>query len=297
MYTHMLNTRGGIETDITVNRLAEDRFLIISSATVHSRDKAWIEKHLVADKFVTLTDVTSAYAVLSLQGPKSREILQCVSNADYSNERFPFATSQEIDIGYARVIANRLTYVGELGWEMHIPSEFAQHVFDVLWQAGEAFDLKPAGYHALEHLRSERAYREYELDLTPADTPLEAGLAFTVNMDKPGGFMGHDALAKQIADGPLKKRLVMFKLISPDPVLFREEPIRMDGNIVGYVSSGAYGFTVGASVAMGYVSHPGGITRDMISNAKWEIELACERFEAEASLRAFYDPAGNRVKG
>ncbi len=295
VYTHMLSDAGGIETDITVNRLAKDEFLIISSATVHPRDKAWIKRHL-GDGHVTLTDVTSAYAVLSLQGPASRAILSEVCDADLGNEAFPFATSQPIQIGYATVIANRLTYVGELGWELHIPSEMAQHVFDVIWKAGGAHGLKPAGYHALEHLRSERAYREYELDLTPEDTPLEAGLGFTVDWDKPGGFKGRDALLRQ-REGPLTKRLVMFRLSDPAPVLWHEEPILRDGAYVGYISSGAYGFTLGASVGMGYVHHNDGVTADLLQSSTWEIEVAGQRYAAEASFRGFYDPTGARVKG
>ena len=297
VYTHMLNHRGGIETDITVNRLAEDRYLVISSATVQPRDKAWIERHIGDGDRVALTDVTSGYAVLSLQGPRSREILARVTDADLSNEGFPFATSREIDIGYARAIANRLTYVGELGWELHIPTEFAPGVFEAVMAAGAESGLTPAGYHALEHLRSERAYREYELDLTPEDTPLEAGLGFTVGLDKPGGFVGRDVLLRQKEAGPLPKRLVMFRLADPEPVLFHEELIRRDGEIVGYVSSGAYGFTLGRSVGMGYVRHPEGVTKDYVESGEWEIEIACERFPAEASLRAFFDPKGVRVKG
>jgi 4-methylaminobutanoate oxidase (formaldehyde-forming) len=296
VYTHMLNKRGGIETDITVNRLSETRFLIISSATVHPRDKAWIERHLTGEEHVTLTDVTSGYTVLSLQGPRSREILSALTDAPLSNQAFPFAHSQEIDLGYARVIANRLTYVGELGWELHIPTEFAQGVFDAVMSAGADRGLKPAGYHALEHLRSERAYREYELDLTPEDTPLEAGLGFTVKLDKPGGFIGREALMRQKEAGPLTKRLVMFKLRDPEPVLFHEELIRRDGEIVGYISSGAYGFTLGASVGMGYVCHPGGVTKDWVEAGDWAIEIACEHHPADASLRAFFDPAGERVR-
>ena len=296
VYTHMLNDRGGIETDITVNRLSENCFLIISSATVHPRDRAWIKSHQ-GEGLITLTDVTSRYAVLSLQGPVSRDILSNVSTADLSNDNFPFATSREIEVGYANVLANRLTYVGELGWELHIPTEFAQHVFEVLWQAGADFGLKAAGYHALEHLRSERAYREYELDLTPEDTPLEAGLGFTVKLDKPGGFIGRDALLRQKESGALNKRLVMFKLNDPGPVLFHEEPIWMHGQLVGYISSGAFGFTLGRSVGMGYVNHPDGVTRELIESGDWEIEIAGERHAAEASLKAFFDPSGERVKG
>ena len=296
VYTHMLNSRGGIETDITVNRLDAERFLIISSATVHPRDKAWIEGHLRSVR-ATLTDITSGYAVLSLQGPASRDLLTRVSDADFSDPAFPFASSRNIDLGYAPLIANRLTYVGELGWELFIPTEFAQHVFDVLWEAGEEHGLSPAGYHALEHLRCERAYREYGLDLTPEDTPLEAGLGFAVRLDKPGGFIGRDALMRQKERGRLSKRLVMFRLEDPEPVLFHEEPVWLNGELAGYISSGAYSFTLGRSVGMGYVNHPEGVTAELIESGTWEIEIACQRFAADASLRAFFDPRGERVKG
>lgn len=297
VYTHMLNDQGGIETDITVNRLSETEFLIISSATVQPRDKNWIIRHIADDLNVTHTDITSGYAVLSLQGPQSRAILSQVTDADLSDDAFPFATSQQIDIAYARVIANRLTYVGELGWELHIPTEFAQGVFDALWKAGQGFGLKPAGYHALEHLRSERAYREYELDLTPVDTPLEAGLGFTIAWDKPGGFKGLTALQGQKAAGTLKKRLVMLRLHDPEPVLFHEELILCDGKIVGYISSGVKSFTLGTSIGMGYVHHPEGVTKDLIEGSTWEIEIAGARYAADASLKAFFDPSGARVKG
>ncbi|MGX5832477.1 GcvT family protein [Mesorhizobium sp. 43Arga] len=295
VYTHMLNKKGGIETDITVNRLSKTEFLIISSATVHPRDKAWIERHITDGMSVTLTDVTSAYAVLSLQGPRSREILSQVTDSNLGNEAFPFATSQEIDIGYARVIANRLTYVGELGWELHIPTEMAQHVFDIVWEAGRPFGLRAAGYHALEHLRSERAYREYQLDLTPVDTLLEAGLAFTIDWNK-GCFIGKEALTAQKNNMPLKKRLVSFKLHDPNPVLFHEELIRCDGRIVGYISSGVKSFTIGTSIGMGYVHHVAGVTKDLIENSRWQIEIAGKLYEADASLRAFFDPNGDRAK-
>ena len=295
VYTQMLNRRGGIETDITVNRLAETRFLIISSATTQPRDRYWIECNLVSESRVTLTDITSAYAVLSLQGPCSRAILSRVTDTDLSNEAFPFSTSREIEIGYAQLIANRLTYVGELGWELHIPTEFAHDVCDTLLQAGVEYGLRPAGYHALEHLRCERAYREFGLDLTPGDTPLEAGLEYTVAFDKPGGFTGRDALLKQKEAGKLNRRLVMFKLKDPQPVLYHEEVIRMNGEIVGYISSGAYGFTLGSSVGMGYVHHSEGVTESLVDSADWEIEIACERYPAEASMKAFFDPSGKRV--
>ena len=297
VYTHMLNAHGGIETDVTVNRLSEDRFLVVSSATVQPRDKTWIEKHLSDDQHVTLVDVTSNYAVLSVQGPKSRALLETVSRADFSDGAFAFAHSRTIDIGAAEVVANRLTYVGELGFELYIPTEFARHVFDTVWSAGREVGLCPAGYHALEHLRCERAYREFELDLTPEDTPFEAGLGFTVKLDKPADFTGRDALLRQRDAGPLKKRLVMFRLHDPEPVLLHDELIRMNGDVVGYVSSGAFGFTLGSSVAMGYVHHPDGVTKALVESAEWHIELAGQMHAAQASLKPFFDPTGERVKG
>ena len=296
VYTHMLNDKGGIETDITINRQGQNKFLIISSATVQPRDKNWITQHLTEDLNVTYTDVTSAYAVLSIQGPKSREILSKVTTADLSNTAFPFATSQEIDIAYARVLANRLTYIGELGWELHIPTEFTQGVFDLIWEVGQEFGLKPAGYHALEHLRSERAYREYELDLTPVDTLLEAGLSFTIAWDKEGGFNGLEALKSQRASGQLNKRLVMFKLHDPEPLLFHEEPILCNDTIVGYISSGVKSFTLGSSIGMGYVNHSEGVTKSLLQKSNWKIEIAGKQYAATASLQAFFDPKGERLR-
>jgi 4-methylaminobutanoate oxidase (formaldehyde-forming) len=270
--------------------------MIVSSAATHPRDLAWIGRQLCGDERVAVSDVTSAYAVLSVQGPKSRDLLGRVSDTDLSNGAFPFLTSQEIEIGYAPVIAKRMTFIGELGWELHIPSEFAPGVYDTLVEAGAEFGLRQAGYHALEHLRCERAYREYTLDITPDDTPYEAGLGFTVKMAKPGDFMGRGALEAQRGK-VLNKRLVMFKLADPRAVLFHDELIRLDGEIAGYISSGAYGFTLGHSVGMGYLHHPDGITQELLESARFEIEIACERYPAEASFRPFYDPKGERVKG
>ena len=295
VYTHMLNERGGIEVDVTVNRLAEDRYLIVSSAAFQPRDRAWIERHFAADEHVTLTDMTSAYSVLSVQGPDSRTLLAGLTDADMSNEAFPFGASQVIDLGYARVLANRISFVGELGWELYIDSECAQDVFDCIVAAGEAFDLTLTGYHALEHLRSERGFREFELDLTPDDTPYEAGLGFVVKLGKESDFMGRKAMEAQKGQ-VLEKRMVLFKLRDPGPTLFKDELIRLDGRIVGYISSGAYGHTLGAAVGMGYVHHGDGVTADLVAGGEFEIEIACECYPADASLRSFYDPKGERVR-
>lgn len=294
IYTHMLNRRGGIETDITVNRRGANEYLVISSATSQARDRAWILKSLRDDERVTVMDVTSTFAVLSVQGPKSRDLLEQLTDADLSNEAFPFATSQEIEIGFARVIANRLTFIGELGWELYIPVEFAHSVCGLVLEAGACFGLTPAGYHAIEHLRSECGYREYQLDLTPDDTPFEAGLGFTVKMDKPGGFTGRDALLRRSTQ-PLGRRMILFKLVDPEPLLFHDELIRIGDEIVGYITSGAYSFTLGRSVGMGYVKHADGITDAFVDNNHFHIEIAGETFAADASLRAFYDPTRRRV--
>jgi 4-methylaminobutanoate oxidase (formaldehyde-forming) len=295
VYTHMLNRRGGIEVDVTVNRLAEDRYLIVSSAAFQPRDKAWIERHLDPAERVVVTDVTSAYAVLSVQGPKSRAFLQGLTDADLSREGFAFATSRDIDLGYGRVRANRLTFVGEVGWELYIPTEFVADIYDRIVAAGEAHGLKHAGYHALEHLRCERAYREFGLDLTPDDTPYEAGLGFTVKPDKPGGFIGREAVAAQKGQ-TLDKRLVMFRLEDPEPDLHKDELIRLDGEIVGYLRSGVYSFTLGRAIGMGYVSHGDGVTRALLDSGRFEIEIAGDRHPAEASFEAFFDPKGERAR-
>lgn len=295
IYTHMLNNKGGIEVDITINRLKEKEFLLISSATMQPRDLNWIKKSITKNENVSVTDVTSAYTVLSLQGPRSRDILLKLTKADLSNKEFPFATSQEIEIGHTAVIINRLTYIGELGWEIFIPIEHSLNVFDNLIRVGQEFGLKPAGYHALEHLRSERAYREYELDLTPEDTPLEAGLGFTIDWNKSGGFIGLEALIKQKENGMLKKRLVCFRLIDTEPVLWHEEIIYRNNKIVGYVSSGAYSFNFKSSVALGYVKSAEGISKEFIQKGNWEIEIAGIRYKAEASLKPFYDPSGKKI--
>jgi 4-methylaminobutanoate oxidase (formaldehyde-forming) len=295
IYTHMLNSAGGIECDITIDRRAEDRFIIYSSAGVHSRDMNWFAKHIRPNQHFTLTDITAAYSVLNVQGPRSRDLLQSVTDADLSNEAFPFLTAREIGIGYAQVLAKRQTFIGELGWELQIPSEFVQDVYDIITEAGKSFGLMQAGYHALEHLRCERAYREFGLDLAPDNTPFEAGLGFIVNMGKPGGFYGREALLPQ-AGQVLSRRMVNFKLKDPEPALFHDELIRMNGEIVGYLSSGAYGFNLGSAVGMGYVTHRDGVTADLVHSSEFEIEIACERYAADASLKPFYDPTGARVK-
>ncbi|MFM8267438.1 MAG: FAD-dependent oxidoreductase [Ilumatobacteraceae bacterium] len=296
VYTQWLDERGGIEADLTITREAHDRYLVVTAAATQIRDLAHLRRHVPAE--VVVTDVTSAMAVLSVMGPRSRELLQSLTHDDLSNEGFPFGTSRIIDLAYARVRASRITYVGELGWELYIPTEFAQGVFDVLVEAGTSVGLRFAGYHALNSLRMEKGYRHWGHDVSPDETPLEAGLGFVVAWDKPGGFIGRDALAEQRERG-VRQRLAQFALDDPSLLLYHNEPIWHDGHLVGRITSGMFGHTVGASLGMGYVSRPDGgvISREEVLAGRYEIEIAGQRVGARVSLQPFYDPTGQRVKG
>jgi len=301
VYTQWLNERGGIEADLTVTRLATDRYLIVTAAATQVRDFSYLKAHIPADARVVATDVTSAYAVLSVMGPNSRELLQQLAGPSpansLANDVFPFGWAREIDLGYARVRASRVTYVGELGWELYIPTEFATGVFDVLVEAGAALGLRHAGYHALNSLRMEKGYRHWGHDVSPDDTPLEAGLGFVVAWDKPGGFIGREALLVQKEAG-LTRRMVQFALADSDKLLYHNEPIWRDGVIVGSITSGMYGHTIDASLGMGYVSAPEGVvcTREFARGGYYEIEVAGQRIPARASLDPWYDPRSARVR-
>ena len=209
VYTQWLNAKGGIEADLTVTRLSATAYLIVTGAETETRDFNWLQRHIDADAHAVLTNVTSGMGVISIMGPNARALLQSICPNDLSNDAFPFATSQEIELGYAIVRASRITYVGELGWELYIPTEFVAGVYDAIVAAGAAYGLKHAGYHALNALRMEKAYRHWGHDITDEDTPLEAGLGFAVKLDKPGGFIGREALLAQKQAG-LKQRLVQF---------------------------------------------------------------------------------------
>ncbi|HIB93699.1 MAG TPA: FAD-dependent oxidoreductase [Candidatus Lambdaproteobacteria bacterium] len=306
VYTSWLNERGGIESDLTVTRLQEDVFLVITAGASQTRDLAWLHKNIPDKAHVTVTDVTSGYAVLSVMGPESRNLLSKLTPAKLSNEAFPFGTGQEIEIGYGTALALRMTYVGELGWEIYAPTEFAQDIYDKIIEAGNDYGLQPGGMHALNSLRLEKAFRHWGHDITDEDTPLEAGLGFAVKFDKPGGFIGRDALLRQKEElsvsknGVLKKRLVQFALENPEPLLYHNEPIwckqAQHDKIVGDLTSGMYGHTVETCLGMGYVSYEDGVSKDFLESSTFEIEVAGERHRARASLRAFYDPKSERVR-
>jgi heterotetrameric sarcosine oxidase gamma subunit len=302
VYTQWLNERGGIEADLTVTRLTESAFLIVSGAETESKDFNWLKRHIDPQAHCVLTNVTSGMGVLSLMGPQARELLQSVTPDDVSDRAFPFATSRVIELGYALVRASRITFVGELGWELYVPTEFMQGVYDELVAAGVRHGLVHAGYHALNSLRIEKAYRHWGHDITDEDTPWEAGLGFAVKLDKPGGFIGREALLRQRESG-VRKRLVQFKLKSPEPLLYHNEPIWRDDSIVGFIRSGMYGHSLGAAVGLGYVALPApaagvaqGVASDVIGADDYEIEVAGVRYPATASLRPLYDPKNERIK-
>ena len=296
VYTQWLNDNGGIEADLTVTREANDRFLVVTAAATQVRDFDWLKGHIGPDDRAVATDITSGLAVFSVMGPVARAFLQPLTPTDLSNEAFPFGTSQEIDLGYARVRASRVTFVGELGWELYVPTEFATGVFDVLIGNGEQHGLRLAGYHALNSLRMEKGYRHWSHDITPDTTPIEAGLGFAVAWDKPGGFIGKDALQRQRQTG-VTTRLVQFALDDSDALLYHNEPIWRDGTIVGETTSGMYGHTLARSLGMGYVSNPNGVAdADYINSGRYEIDVAGIRIPATASLQPFYDPQSLRVK-
>ncbi len=295
VYTQWLNERGGIEADLTVTRLTEDSYLVVTAAGTQVRDFVWLQRHIPDGAHAVLTDVTSGHAVLGVMGPRARDLLTRVTDADLSNDAFPFATSQEIDLAYAKVRASRISYVGELGWELYIPTEFSLGVYDAIVAAGDALGLKHVGMHAMNSLRMEKGYRHWGDDITEEDTPLEAGLGFAVAFDKDADFIGRDALLRQKETG-LKRRLVQFSLEDPEPLLYHDEPIWRDGKIVGRITSGMFGYTIGCAIGMGHVEHEDGVNANFVNAGSYEIEVACERIPARASLRPFYDPKSERVR-
>lgn len=293
VYTGMFNQRGGFESDLTLIRTAADEFLIITGSAQAVHDADWIRRHIQPAEHAELVDITDASSVIGLMGPRSRELLARVTNADLANESFPFGTAQTIDIGMARARAVRITYVGELGWELHVPAGQAALVYDTLMAAGADLGVANAGHYAINSLRLEKGYRAWGAELSPEDTPLEAGLSFAVAWEK-GDFIGRDALLEQRQAG-LRRMLVTFVLRDPEPVLWGAEPIYRDGVAVGYTTSGSYAHTLGAAIGMGYVSSPAGVSADFIRAGSYKIDIAGTRYPADAHLRAPYDPARARI--
>ena len=299
VYGQWLNNSGGIEADLTVTRLSETAFIIVTAAASAIRDLSWIKRNIPDEANCIVTDVTSAEAVFSLMGPKSRKVLEAITPENLSNEKFPFGTAKEIEIGMGLARAHRISYVGELGWELYIPTEMAQHVFDAILQSGGDKGMQLCGMHVLDSCRLEKAYRHFGHDITDEDHVLEAGLGFCVKLNKPSGrfgdFIGRRAVLEKKEKG-LGRRLVQFKLRDPSPLLYHNETIYRDGVSVGRITSGGFGYYLGASIGLGYIPCEVGQTVEQLLSSEYEIDVAGVRVKAEASLRPFYDPSSERVK-
>lgn len=292
VYTQFLNTSGGIEADVTATRLAENAYVVITPAATRPADQTWMERHK-GNFNVVIIDMTSSESVLAIMGPNSRKLLQMVSPNDFSNDVNPFGTSQNIEIGMGHARVNRVTYVGELGWEIYISSDQATHVFETLQAAGQNLDLKLCGLHMMDSCRIEKGYRHFGHDITSEDHVLEAGLGFAVKTDKPD-FIGRSAVLTKRENG-LENRMLSFKLLDPEPLLYHNEPILRDGEVVGHLTSGAYGHTLGAAVGLGYVPCKGEKI-DQVLASSYEIDVAGTKVNAEVSMKPFYDPKSERVK-
>ena len=291
-YTQFLNARGGIEADVTVTRLSETAYIVVTPAATVQRELSWMNRHKHA-RNVVITDVTSAEGVLAVMGPNSRKLLEKVSPHDWSNESHPFGTAHEIEIGMGLARAHRVTYVGELGWEIYIPTDMAAHVFETIWEAGQDLDLKLCGMHMMDSARIEKAFRHFGHDITDEDHVLEAGLGFAVKTAK-DEFLGRDAVLRKREEG-LNMRLVQFLLQDPEPLLFHHEPVVRDGEIVSYLTSGNYGHHLGGAIGLGYVPCKGE-SLDQLLASSYEIEIAGTRVKATASTRPLYDPKSERTK-
>ena len=294
-YTQWLNEGGKLEADLTVTKLDDERFWVVGSDTAHRHVETWMRRHIDgAHAFVT--DVTSGYAQINIQGPRSRELMQSLTTEDLSNEAFPFRAAREIDIGFARALCVRITYLGELGYELYIPTEQATHVYDRLIAAGEPVGLRHAGLKALASLRMEKGYRDYGHDIDNTDSVLEAGLGFAVDLKKPGGFVGKDAVVAKKAAGPLTRRIVQILVKDPEPLMFHAEIVKRAGKPVGYVRAASYGFTMGGAVGLAMIEAGQPVDQAYLDAAPWEVDIAGKLYPAVASLRPLYDPENKRIK-
>lgn len=299
VYTQWLNRNGGIEADLTVTRLSETEFLIITAAAVGMRDMGWLKKHIPEDAHCIATEVTAGEGVVAIMGPNARNLLSKLTDADLSNDAFPFGTAKTIELGMALVRAHRITYVGELGWELYVSSDMTRYVAEQILEEGKNHGLRPCGMHVLDSCRIEKGFRHFGHDIVDQDHVLEAGLGFAVKTGKEaskyGDFIGKDAVLKRKEEG-LSKRMVQFQLNDPEPLLYHNEPIVRDGEIVGYLTSGNYGHHLGAAIGLGYVPCEPGTPPSVLLESSYEIEVAGKRVAATASIKPLYDPKSERIK-
>jgi len=274
--------------------MEENKFFIVTAGATTTRDFDWIKRHIPEGAHAIVTDVTWSYSMLGVMGPKSRDLLRKITDADLSNQAFPFATAKEIHVGYAMAFAVRMSFAGELGWELYIPTPFAQGIFDELMKAGEEFNVKPCGLHAVDSLRLEKGYRHWSSDITPDTTPFEAGLGFCVKLDKED-FIGKAALVKQKEEG-IKKKLVIFTIDDPDPLIYHDEPVYRDGTIIGENTHGSFSHVLNHSIGMVYLPNENGITDQWIMDGNYEIEVEDKKYPITLHLKAPYDPEGKSIK-
>lgn len=296
VYTAWVNEKGGFEADLTVTRLAKDRFMVVVGENSHGHTLMRMKRHILDGEVVVITDLTPAITQINIHGPKARLLMEKVTSADMSNDAFPFMTCQDIDVGYWMIKAFRVTFVGELGWELQVPSYAAVQIYDLLKEAGKDLGLRDAGMQTLNSLRLEKAYRDFGLDVDNTDNPIEAGLGFAVKLDKPGGFIGRDALAAITEKGVPNTRMLQFLLHDPEPLLYGNELIYLDGREVGYMQIGGYGHTLGGAVGIGFAELDKPLTAEIVNTGNWEVDVAGDRHLATASLRPLFDPKMERIK-
>ena len=292
-YTQWLNDGGTLEADLTVTKLGEGDFLVVASDTAHRHVETMLKRALEGHRG-WVTDVTSGLAQINIQGPRSRELLQSLTQADLGNDAFPFRAAREIDLGFARVLCARITYLGELGYELFVPAEQTAYVYDLVTEAGAAYDLAHVGLKALSSLRMEKAYRDFGHDIDNTDSPLEVGLGFTIDWDK--DFIGRQAVTAVKESGPLMRRLAQVRILDPEPLMFHGEVVYRDGVPVGYVRAASYGHTLGGAVGLAMIETGEPVTPEVINSGTWEIDVAGVRYPAVASLRPMYDPDNARIK-
>ncbi len=295
-YTQWLNEGGTLEADLTVTKLDDERYWVVASDTAHRHVETWMKRHTPDGAHMIATDVTSGYAQINVQGPRSRDVMQAVTSTDLSNEAFPFRAAREIDIGFARALCIRITYLGELGYELYVPTEQATHVYDRLIAAGEPLGLRHAGLKTLASCRMEKGYRDYGHDIDNTDSVLEAGLGFAVDLKKEGGFIGKEAVLAKKAKGPLQRRLLQILLKDPQPLMFHAEVVRRNGHRVGYIRAASYGHTLRGAVGLAMIEANETLDQKYIDEGTWTVDVAGTTYGAIASIKPLYDPEMKRIK-
>ena len=294
VYTQWLNNRGGIEADLTINRIEENKFWVITSAASQTKDLSWLMR-AGKEKSVTIEDITEDFSVIGVMGPYARDTLSPISSIDLSNENFSFGSIKPLKIAGVECQALRMSYVGELGWELYIPTISAVNVFEEILMSGRTYEIGLAGYHAMNSLRLESGYRHWGHDITAMDTPLEAGLSFAVAWDKPNGFVGKDSLINQ-RDQVRTKKLLQFRIEDKETLTYHDDPIFRDGELVGTSTGGMWSYTEDRCLTMGYANSEDGVTQSWIDSGTWEIEVATRRLKVTPSIKSFYDPAKEKIR-